>query len=48
MANNLTIELSKKIKSIRINRDSPTIIIDERINPTRRKVVLASDAARSE
>ena len=42
MAINLTTELSTKSKSLKINRDRPTVVIGERINPTGRKVVLAA------
>lgn len=42
MTDNLTTELSIKSKSVKINRDHPTIVIGERINPTGRKVVLAA------
>jgi len=40
MATNLITELSNKSKSVKINRDQPTVIIGERINPTGRKAVL--------
>jgi 5-methyltetrahydrofolate--homocysteine methyltransferase len=40
MTENLTTLLKSKTKSIRINRDLPTAIIGERINPTGRKAVL--------
>jgi 5-methyltetrahydrofolate--homocysteine methyltransferase len=42
MSQNLTTLLKSKTKTIRINRDLPTTIIGERINPTGRKVVLES------
>jgi len=40
MSENLTTVLKSKTKTIRINRDLPTAIIGERINPTGRKSVL--------
>ena len=40
MSENLTTLLKSKNKTIKINRDSPTAIIGERINPTGRKAVL--------
>ncbi len=40
MSENLTTLLKSKTKIIKINRDSPTAIIGERINPTGRKAVL--------
>ena len=40
MSQNLTTLLKSKTKTIRINRDLPTVIIGERINPTGRKAVL--------
>jgi 5-methyltetrahydrofolate--homocysteine methyltransferase len=40
MSQNLTTLLKSKTKTIRINRDLPTTIIGERINPTGRKAVL--------
>lgn len=40
MSENLTTLLKSKTKTIRINRDLPTAIIGERINPTGRKAVL--------
>jgi cobalamin-dependent methionine synthase I len=40
MSENLTSLLKSKTKTIKINRDFPTAIIGERINPTRRKAVL--------
>ena len=40
MSENLTTLLKSKTKTIKINRDSPTAIIGERINPTGRKAVL--------
>ena len=42
MSQNLTTLLKSKTKTILINRDLPTVIIGERINPTGRKVVLES------
>jgi 5-methyltetrahydrofolate--homocysteine methyltransferase len=42
MVNNLTTILSSKTKKIVINRENPTVIIGERINPTGRKKVLAA------
>ena len=42
MSQNLTTLLKSKTKTIRINRDLPTVIIGERINPTGRKAVLES------
>lgn len=42
MANNYTTTISSKTKSVVINRDKPTVIIGERINPTGRKKVLAA------
>jgi 5-methyltetrahydrofolate--homocysteine methyltransferase len=42
MAINLTTTLSNKGKTVAINRDKPTVVIGERINPTGRKVVLAA------
>lgn len=42
MADNLTTILSSKTKTVQINRDRPTVIIGERINPTGRKPVLAA------
>jgi 5-methyltetrahydrofolate--homocysteine methyltransferase len=42
MAEYLTTSVSSKTKSIEINRDRPTVIIGERINPTGRKKVLAA------
>ena len=42
MANNYTTTVSSKTKSVLINRDKPTVIIGERINPTGRKKVLAA------
>ncbi|KAA3658311.1 MAG: methyltetrahydrofolate cobalamin methyltransferase, partial [Chloroflexi bacterium] len=38
----LTTVLSSKTKEVKINRDSATVIIGERINPTGRKKVLAA------
>jgi 5-methyltetrahydrofolate--homocysteine methyltransferase len=40
MADNLTTVISSKTQTVEINRDKPTIIIGERINPTGRKKVL--------
>ncbi len=40
MSENLTTLLRSKTKTIKINRDLPTAIIGERINPTGRKAVL--------
>ncbi len=40
MTENLTTTLKSKSKTIKINRDLPTAIIGERINPTGRKAVL--------
>jgi len=45
MAENLTTVVSSKSKTVEINRDKPTVIIGERINPTGRKQVLAAFAA---
>jgi 5-methyltetrahydrofolate--homocysteine methyltransferase len=42
MAENLTTIVSSKNKTVEINRDRPTVIIGERINPTGRKKVLAA------
>ncbi len=42
MAEYLTTIVSSKTQSIEINRDRPTVIIGERINPTGRKKVLAA------
>jgi 5-methyltetrahydrofolate--homocysteine methyltransferase len=42
MTENLTTLLNSKTRSIKINRDLPTVIIGERINPTGRKAVLES------
>jgi 5-methyltetrahydrofolate--homocysteine methyltransferase len=42
MAENITTILSSKKKTIKINRDLPTVVIGERINPTGRKAVLAA------
>jgi 5-methyltetrahydrofolate--homocysteine methyltransferase len=38
----ITTILSSKTKSVNINRDLPTVVIGERINPTGRKAVLAA------
>lgn len=40
MAINLTTIVSSKTQSVEINRDNPTVIIGERINPTGRKTLL--------
>ena len=40
MSENLTTLLKSKTKTIKINRDLPTAVIGERINPTGRKAVL--------
>ena len=40
MSENLTTLLKTKTKTVKINRDLPTVIIGERINPTGRKAVL--------
>ena len=45
MAENLTTIVSSATKTVEINRENPTIIIGERINPTGRKQVLAAFAA---
>lgn len=45
MAENLTTIVSSKSKTLEINRENPTVIIGERINPTGRKQVLAAFAA---
>ncbi len=42
MAQNLTTVVSSKAKTVEIQRDNPTVIIGERINPTGRKKVLAA------
>jgi 5-methyltetrahydrofolate--homocysteine methyltransferase len=42
MAENLTTVVSSATKTVEINRNNPTVIIGERINPTGRKVVLAA------
>lgn len=42
MTKDLTTVLSSKTQSVEINRDRPTVIIGERINPTGRKKVLAA------
>jgi len=42
MTKNLTTTLSYKSKSVTINRNGPTVMIGERINPTGRKVVLTA------
>jgi 5-methyltetrahydrofolate--homocysteine methyltransferase len=40
MTQNLTTVVSSKTQTVEINRDSPTVIIGERINPTGRKLML--------
>jgi len=45
MAKALTTVVSSSKKTIEINRENPTVIIGERINPTGRKQVLAAFAA---
>ena len=42
MTKNLTTVIKSGTKSVEINRDRPTVIIGERINPTGRKKVLAA------
>jgi 5-methyltetrahydrofolate--homocysteine methyltransferase len=42
MADNLTTVVSSGSQTVEINRDRPTVIIGERINPTGRKKVLAA------
>ncbi len=42
MATNLTTVVSSKTKTVEINREKPTVIIGERINPTGRKKVLTA------
>ncbi len=42
MTKNLTTVVSSKTKTVEINRNQPTVIIGERINPTGRKKVLAA------
>lgn len=42
MSQNLTTTISSQSKTIEINRDKPTVIIGERINPTGRKKVMAA------
>ncbi|NOZ73377.1 MAG: dihydropteroate synthase [Chloroflexi bacterium] len=42
MTENLTTIVSSASKTVEINRDKPTVIIGERINPTGRKAVLAA------
>jgi 5-methyltetrahydrofolate--homocysteine methyltransferase len=42
MANNLTTIITSKTTTVEINREKPTVIIGERINPTGRKKVLAA------
>jgi 5-methyltetrahydrofolate--homocysteine methyltransferase len=41
MAENLTTIVTSKTKTVKINRDNPTVIIGERINPTGRKKLQA-------
>lgn len=45
MSINLTTELRSKVKTVKINRDLPTVVIGERINPTGRKAVLEALSA---
>lgn len=45
MAEHLTTVVSSATKTVEINRENPTVIIGERINPTGRKQVLAAFAA---
>ncbi len=45
MSENLTTELRSKTKTVKINRDLPTVVIGERINPTGRKAVLEALSA---
>ncbi len=40
MAKNLTTIVSSKTQTVEINREKPTVIIGERINPTGRKLML--------
>ena len=40
MSENLTTLLKSKVKTVKINRSLPTVVIGERINPTGRKAVL--------
>jgi 5-methyltetrahydrofolate--homocysteine methyltransferase len=42
MAENLTTVVTSRTRTVEINRDRPTVIIGERINPTGRKQVLAA------
>ncbi|RME73260.1 MAG: pterin-binding protein [Chloroflexi bacterium] len=42
MAKDLTTVVSSKTKTVEINRNNPTVVIGERINPTGRKKVLAA------
>lgn len=42
MAENVTTTISSAAKTVEINREQPTVIIGERINPTGRKKVLAA------
>lgn len=46
MAENLTTVVSSKTQTVTIHRDSPTVIIGERINPTGRKKLQAALQAR--
>lgn len=42
MTRNLTTVIKSETKTVEVNRDKPTVIIGERINPTGRKKVLAA------
>ena len=42
MTDNLTTIIASKTTRVEINRDKPTVMIGERINPTGRKKVLAA------
>lgn len=42
MAHNLITIISSPTQTVEINRDRPTVIIGERINPTGRKKVLTA------
>lgn len=42
MTKNLTTVVSSATQTVEINRDNPTVIVGERINPTGRKAVLAA------
>ena len=42
MSQNLSTTISSQSKTVEINRDKPTVIIGERINPTGRKKVMAA------